>query len=211
MRLSENNYFFSNRGIRKKLPQAYGWYPEDNFLSMTKSWGTRAFSDSLLVIVSALGNRSTSESLRKVYKLTTCAPGKAGCFLPGESPCRVRNSQPPVPSVAWLGRIDTVKAHYFRIHPLRNSGASVMDNNHVPIGSIQKILGHENRKTMEIYLHSIGDSERKAMQVYRRFSKDSHTKKNKGVRPILYISLTPLYYWHCWCAQQDSNLRPTDS
>ena len=48
-RLSENSDFFSNRGIRKKLPQAYGWYPEDNFLSMPKSWGKRAFSDSLLV------------------------------------------------------------------------------------------------------------------------------------------------------------------
>ena len=32
--------------------------------------------------------------------LTACAPGKAWCFLQGESPCRVRSSQPPVPSVA---------------------------------------------------------------------------------------------------------------
>jgi len=37
---------------------------------------------------------------------------------------------------------------YFRFHALRrHSGASVMDNNNVPIGAIQRILGHENRKT----------------------------------------------------------------
>ena len=48
-RLSENSNFFSNRGMRKKLPQVYSWYSEDNFLSMTKSWGKRAFSDRLLV------------------------------------------------------------------------------------------------------------------------------------------------------------------
>jgi hypothetical protein len=35
----------------------------------------------------------------------------------------------------------------------------------VPIGSIQRILGHENRLATEIYLHSIGDSERVAIQV----------------------------------------------
>ena len=74
---------------------------------------------------------------------------------------------------------------YFRFHPLRHSGASVMDNNNVPIGSIQRILGHENRKTTEIYLHSIGDSEKKAMQVFGRFSKkshmNSHTEREKGV------------------------------
>jgi site-specific recombinase XerD len=36
---------------------------------------------------------------------------------------------------------------------LRHSGASTMDNNNVPIGSIQRIFGHENRTTTEIYLH----------------------------------------------------------
>ena len=33
--------------MRKKLPQVYSWYSEDNFVSMTKSWGKRAFSDRL--------------------------------------------------------------------------------------------------------------------------------------------------------------------
>ena len=64
-----------------------------------------------------------------------------------------------------------------------------MDNNNVPIGSIQRILGHENRKTTEIYLHSIGDSERKAMQVFGRFSKkshtDSHTKRKKELTEFI--------------------------
>jgi len=43
---------------------------------------------------------------------------------------------------------------YFRFHALRHAGASLMDSINVPIGAIQKILGHENRKTTEIYLHS---------------------------------------------------------
>ena len=55
---------------------------------------------------------------------------------------------------------------YFRFHPIRHSGASIMDGNGVPLGAIQRILGHENRRTTEIYLHSMGDSEREAMRVF---------------------------------------------
>jgi site-specific recombinase XerD len=59
-----------------------------------------------------------------------------------------------------------------------------MDTSNVPIGSIQKILGHENRSTTEIYLHSIGDAERVAMSVYekalRNSHTDSHTEKDRG-------------------------------
>lgn len=55
---------------------------------------------------------------------------------------------------------------YFRFHPLRHAGASLMDNNCVPIGAIQKILGHENRTTTEIYLHSSKNIERQAMEIY---------------------------------------------
>ena len=67
---------------------------------------------------------------------------------------------------------------YFRYHPLRHSGASTMDNNNVPIGSIQRILGHENRTTTEIYLHSIGDEEREAIAVYEEVRKNSHTESH---------------------------------
>jgi integrase len=65
---------------------------------------------------------------------------------------------------------------YFRFHPLRHSGASVMDNNGVPVGAIQRILGHENRKTTEIYLHGIGQTEREAMAVFERASRKNLTK-----------------------------------
>jgi len=61
---------------------------------------------------------------------------------------------------------DKAGVRYFRFHALRHSGASVMDSLNVPIGSIQRILGHENRTTTEIYLHSIGDCERRAMDIF---------------------------------------------
>ena len=64
---------------------------------------------------------------------------------------------------------------YFRFHALRHSGASIMENHNVPIGSIQRILGHENRTTTEIYLHSIGSAEWEAMAVLERANKKSHT------------------------------------
>ena len=57
---------------------------------------------------------------------------------------------------------------YFRYHAIRHSGASIMDCNNVPIGSIQRILGHENRTTTEIYLHNIGQSDREAMAIFER-------------------------------------------
>ena len=71
---------------------------------------------------------------------------------------------------------------YFRYHALRHFGASLMEQANVPIGSIQRLLGHENRSTTEIYLHSIGESERDAMDVlndgFKDFSHtDSHTNK----------------------------------
>jgi site-specific recombinase XerD len=55
-----------------------------------------------------------------------------------------------------------------------------MDDSGVNIGSIQGILGHENRKTTEIYLHSIGKAARQAILIYeqaKHFShSDSHTE-----------------------------------
>ena len=77
---------------------------------------------------------------------------------------------------------------YFRFHALRHFGASMLDSAGVPIGSIQRLLGHENRSTTEIYLHSIGDHEREAMDLlnagFENFSHtNSHTTK-KGITPL---------------------------
>ena len=66
---------------------------------------------------------------------------------------------------------------YFRFHALRHYGASVMERANVPIGSIQRILGHENRTTTEIYLHSIGNAEREAMEVFEKASQVPHMEK----------------------------------
>ncbi len=71
-----------------------------------------------------------------------------------------------------------VGIRYFRFHALRHSGASIMDNNNVPIGAIQRSLGHENRKKTEIYLHSIGQAERGAMTVFERASGNSHMESH---------------------------------
>lgn len=82
-----------------------------------------------------------------------------------------------------------VGVKYFRYHALRHFGASVLDRSNVNIGAIQRILGHENRTTTEIYLHSIGEAEREAMIVYEQFTEESHTtltqsltQKEKGLR-----------------------------
>jgi len=77
---------------------------------------------------------------------------------------------------------------YFRYHALRHLGASIMDNANVNIGSIQRILGHENRTTTEIYLHSIGESEREAMKIFEEVSEkshtESHTETEKGLSQV---------------------------
>jgi integrase len=52
---------------------------------------------------------------------------------------------------------------YFRFHALRHASASVLDQRGARLGDIQRILGHENRKTTEIYLHSISDDQREAI------------------------------------------------
>lgn len=73
---------------------------------------------------------------------------------------------------------------YFRFHALRHSGASVMDNNNVSLGAIQRILGHENRTTTEIYLHTLGETERKAIEIFEKSREKSHTDshtENPGV------------------------------
>ena len=64
---------------------------------------------------------------------------------------------------------------YFRFHALRHAGASLMDSINTPIGTIQKILGHENRKTTEIYLHSFHENEKQAIRDYEAAREKSHT------------------------------------
>ena len=59
-----------------------------------------------------------------------------------------------------------------------------MENINVPIGSIQRILGHENRSTTEIYLHSIGDSEMVAIRIMKEPGESLtqiHTQKKRGM------------------------------
>jgi integrase len=44
----------------------------------------------------------------------------------------------------------------------------MLDRENGNLGSIQRILGHENGTTTEIYLESIGDAEREAMKIFER-------------------------------------------
>lgn len=53
---------------------------------------------------------------------------------------------------------------YFRFHPLRHFGASVLIQEGVDPRTIQDILGHSNFRTTEIYLHSFSGSNKKAME-----------------------------------------------
>jgi integrase len=57
-----------------------------------------------------------------------------------------------------------------------------MAQRNVPIGAIQKILGHENRTTTEIYLHNIGNMEREAIVAYEQATKKSHTDSHTVIR-----------------------------
>ena len=69
------------------------------------------------------------------------------------------------------------KVPYFRFHALRHFGASILDRDGIPIGVIQRFLGHENRTTTEIYLHSIGNAERDAIEVFDRQFFDNFSEK----------------------------------
>jgi len=80
---------------------------------------------------------------------------------------------------------------YFNFHALRHAGASLMENNGVPIGSIQRVLGHESQRTTEIYLHTLGRAEREAIEVFERASKTkvSHRLSHSGVTRGITSSL----------------------
>ena len=57
---------------------------------------------------------------------------------------------------------------------------------------IQRILGHENRTTTELYLHSIGEGERGAIKVFEdRFNDFSHRFSHKENRGNNMIIVTP--------------------
>jgi site-specific recombinase XerC len=82
-----------------------------------------------------------------------------------------------------------VKVRYIAYDAIQHSGASLMERNNSPIGAIQKILGHENRRTTEIYLHSIDIAEAGAITIYEEARQKSNTsqtqkassEKEKGV------------------------------
>ena len=83
---------------------------------------------------------------------------------------------------------------YFRFHPLRHAGASIMDEQNVPIGAIQRILGHENRRTTEIHLYSVSEMEREAMATYERarkkFYPDFHREEEGQKKRVRRAHLT---------------------
>jgi hypothetical protein len=78
---------------------------------------------------------------------------------------------------------EKAKVKYFRFHPFRHLTASILDDLGIPIGVIQRILGHENRKTTEGYLHSVGEAERKAMQRLEKVDIISTPLPDNGGRP----------------------------
>jgi integrase len=95
--------------------------------------------------------------------------------------CNPRTGQPYVDRKKTMKRLcEKAEIPYFRFHALRHSGASVMENANIPVGSIQRILGRENRKTTEIYLHRLGESERRAVEIYEKVRGISHTDSHTG-------------------------------
>ena len=60
---------------------------------------------------------------------------------------------------SWKG--SEVGVRHMGFHALRHAGTTLMDSANVPLGSIQRLLGHEHRST-EIYWHSLGELEREA-------------------------------------------------
>lgn len=62
-----------------------------------------------------------------------------------------------------------------------------MDNANVPLGTIQRILGHSQRRSTEIYLHTLGEAERQAMAVFERASEKSLTQVSHDGEPRLEL------------------------
>jgi integrase len=91
---------------------------------------------------------------------------KKGCFFEGPYGDRKK---------LMKGLCAKAGVKYFRFHPIRHASASIMDVNGVPLGAIQRILGHENRKTTEICIHSNGDAECQSMAAFKHARGKSHT------------------------------------
>jgi len=75
---------------------------------------------------------------------------------------------------------------YCLFHVLRYFGALLIDRSNITLGSIQRILGHENLTTTEIYLHSIDEIDRAAVeyleaQIEKKVSHEFSHRKNKGI------------------------------
>ncbi len=72
---------------------------------------------------------------------------------------------------------------YFTLHRIRASGASLMDEMDVPLSSIQRILGHGDRRSTEIYLEQMREVQREAIDVFeqasRTFQKSSHENPHR--------------------------------
>ncbi len=85
---------------------------------------------------------------------------------------------------------------YLRFHALRHAGASMLEKLNVPISDIQKILGHENRLTTEIYLHSFENSQRQAMAIFEAGrEKSTHKSIHTDKKGASELSLTPCFSW----------------
>lgn len=89
---------------------------------------------------------------------------------------------------------DKAQVRRFGFHALRHAGASTLDGLGVPIGTIQRILGHENRTTTEIYLHSIGKPELEAIALFEEanqppagsgFREKSQPKSQPNIKEVV--------------------------
>ncbi len=100
-----------------------------------------------------------------------------GCELAGPMrPWSAEVRLPPCKAALKVRKLcEIARVPAFGFHAVRHAGASLMEKAGVPIGTIQRILGHESRKTTEVYLHSVGDAEREAIVVFEREATRIHT------------------------------------
>jgi len=66
----------------------------------------------------------------------------------------------------------------FRLHDLRRSGASLLDEEGVEEAAIQRVLGHKSRESTRRYLKRLRALERGAMKVFEQASRDFERKSH---------------------------------